>query len=374
MVIKHTTIQLFFLAAILSMSVSAQTSFTSKVTTGYSPKTKTVFYRIGETQFPVKISQYGDVKKVVYLNLHADESTALKAARLVLKREGGTLISLENSGKRNIRFKLNGRYYMFDPNRMFSKEGAGQTLAILSKVNGQAIKEIEQFGKKIIELLPTDISLVVALHNNTDGKFGINSYLPGAERERDARLVYADPAQDPDDIYLTTDSLLYQHLTAKKYNSILQDNIYAKKDGSLSIYCGEKEIPYLNCETQHGRFQQYVEMLEYALIHLQKTPQVDQLYTFKIDLSGGETFVSKNEIYFGDEIIGQVVSTESIISDGIMQGQLQLKNGFELSSNMDLFMFVSNGMAPRIELRIDPTRSGSALTAGVDTLFISIRK
>jgi hypothetical protein len=45
------------------------------------------------------------------------------------------------------------------------------------------------------------------------------------------------------------------------YNSIWQDNVNARKDGSLSVYCGEKGKRYINIETEHGRLNQYIEML-----------------------------------------------------------------------------------------------------------------
>jgi hypothetical protein len=71
--------------------------------------------------------------------------------------------------------------------------------------------------------------------------------------------------QDPDDFFLTTDSLLFHRLAAKKYNAILQHNQRAKQDGSLSVYFGRKKIRYLNCETQHGKAGQFKEMMETAI-------------------------------------------------------------------------------------------------------------
>ena len=47
----------------------------------------------------------------------------------------------------------------------------------------------------------------------------------------------------------------------KGYNSIWQDNVHVRKDGSLSVYCGEKGKRYINIETEHGKFDQYAEML-----------------------------------------------------------------------------------------------------------------
>ncbi len=366
-------ILLFFIAG-FTLTTAGQTNYASVVTPKFIPKTKTIVYRIGETQLPVKVLQYGDEKKIVYVNLHADETTSLQAATVMLEKEGGTLIKIDNGIKRNIRFRLKGRYYLFDPNRMFSREGARQTLTILGRVNNEAITEVEQFGKRFLELIPSNPSLLIALHNNTDGSFGINSYLPGQEREFDAKQVYADSLQDPDDIFLTTDSLLYAHLASEKYNSIWQDNENARKDGSLSIYCGERNIVYLNCETQHGRKQQYIEMLAYALTHLQKPEPAFTNYSFIVDLSGGTDFETPNSIYFGDDVIGEVFALDNTDPATAMKGRLRLQSGFNLRSNMDLFLFTGSNGSPRIELRVDPTREAQPVDAQTALLPIAVKK
>jgi len=46
------------------------------------------------------------------------------------------------------------------------------------------------------------------------------------------------------------------------YNSIWQDNERAKREGSLSIYYGERSRRYINIETQHGKVEQYRVMFE----------------------------------------------------------------------------------------------------------------
>ena len=52
---------------------------------------------------------------------------------------------------------------------------------------------------------------------------------------------------------------------AVEANSILQDNKRAKKDGSLSVWSGENGRRYINIETEHGRFNKYVEMMKKVL-------------------------------------------------------------------------------------------------------------
>jgi hypothetical protein len=231
----------------------------------FTPVEKTIQYKIGDKNLPVSIAQYGDVKNIVCINLHDNEESSLQAARTVLESSGGTLIKIENNNQRVIRFRLKGIFYSFDPNRMFSRIGIEQTLRDNRRSSKAAIDEIEKFAQRLLLLFPDSISCIIALHNNTEGAYSIKSYLPGGNRQSDAKAVYADSLQDIDDIILTTDNRLYQKMSDNGYNSIWQDNINAKKDGSLSIFCGERNRRYINIETQHGKADQYMKMLEKLL-------------------------------------------------------------------------------------------------------------
>jgi hypothetical protein len=120
---------------------------------------------------------------------------------------------------------------------------------------------VEKFANKILQQIPDTADCVIALHNNTDGDYSVKTYQPGGGRQTDAKRVYADSWQDIDDITLTTDEKLFARMSGFGYNSVLQDNIKVVKDGSLSVYCGEKNKRYINIETQHGKNDQYKEML-----------------------------------------------------------------------------------------------------------------
>ncbi len=226
----------------------------------YIPTEKTILYKLGDKTIPLSVSQYGNSTAIVCINLHDNEFTSVQAARSVLEQEGGMLIKLENNRQRVIRFRLRGKNYAFDPNRIFSRTGIEQTLRENGITDPYAIEEIEKFATRILSLIPEESACVVALHNNTENGYSVKSYLPGNEREKDAREVHANDKQDIDDIVLTTDSLLYKKMAEYGYNSIWQHNERAKKDGSLSILYGEKNKRYINIETQHGRLSQYIEM------------------------------------------------------------------------------------------------------------------
>ena len=248
--------------AVYSQSADNNISVSKPV---YLPVEKTVLYKIGNKTVPIKIIQYGTVKDIVYINMHDNEDAAVEAAIEVLEVQGGTLIKVENNGQRVIRFKLGNITYGFDPNRIYAKIGIQQTLRDNKRTSPQAIVEIEKFAQYLLSFIPDSTSCIVALHNNTEGLFSIKSYTPGGNRQRDAKAVYENPEKDIDDIALTTDSLLYQKMADAGFNSIWQDNERAKKDGSLSIYCGERNLRYINIETQHGKVAEYIEMLEKLL-------------------------------------------------------------------------------------------------------------
>ncbi|MBK8927556.1 MAG: hypothetical protein IPM74_17060 [Crocinitomicaceae bacterium] len=67
---------------------------------------------------------------------------------------------------------------------------------------------------------------------------------------------------DPDDFIFTTDKNLYDHLSQLPVNIILQDNDNCKDDGSLSVYCGRKGIPYVNIEAEYGHLTEQVKLIE----------------------------------------------------------------------------------------------------------------
>lgn len=231
---------------------------------------KTIFYQLADNIVPIKIQQYGGRDDMVFINLHDDELTSVDAAKRILEEHGGMLVEIENNSERNIRFKLGRQVYKVDPNRMFSKEGIKRSLKQLGISSPKAIDEVEKLGQRIIQLIPAEAKCVIALHNNTANLFSVIEYAPGNRRAVDSKKVYINAAQDADDFFLTTDSDLYEKLADSGFNTILQDNKRCTDDGSLSVYCGRKNIRYVNCETEHGKTDQYFEMMKAlvaALLH-----------------------------------------------------------------------------------------------------------
>lgn len=235
----------------------------------YYPLETKVYYKLGDQQLiPIRLSRYGNNSKIFCFNMHDNEFTSVQAARKLLEIQGGYLLKIDNKGQRLIRFRLKGKQYAFDPNRVFSRTGIQQSLRENGPVDSAAVIAVENFGKRLLEMIPDSIDCVIALHNNTEGAYSVKSYLPGGDRQKDAREVTAIPGQDEDDIVFTTDPDIYRAMAAAGYNSILQHNEKVKQDGSLSVYFGNINGRYVNVETQHGRTSQYVEMLEQLFLYL----------------------------------------------------------------------------------------------------------
>ncbi len=340
----------------------------------FLPKSNTIYYQLGNRTIQLKTFQYSDAKDLVMINLHADETTSVASAQKFLEVYGGLLIKIENNNRRNIHFRLGKRNYTFDPNRIFSREGITQTLKDHDRFNEAAADETEKFANRILQLVPENLSCIIALHNNTDAAFSVTSYLPGNVKEADAKKVYADSLQDADDLFLTTDSLLYCQLSAGKYNTIWQDNENARKDGSLSVYCGEKGIRYLNCETQHGKTSQYFEMLMTAINYLERVNAAVKLYNYTLTVSGVSPDFSHNEIYFGDKRIGMIRTINTDTATGKLYGKMEIAKNFPLYTNMDFFLFPAEAGDSKIELRIDPTREKKQLKPTDNTIGISVKK
>ncbi len=225
------------------------------------PQLTRVWVPLGENLVPVQLRQYGEQPDPVLIHLHDDEPTALEAAEKLLEQRGGLLVKLENNGERILGFTIDRKLYRIDPNRIFSSAGITFSLTQFGRSSNKAMEATARFASRLLALVPVDASCIIALHNNRDGGFSVLSYGPNGELAQDAREVIIVPGEDPDDFFLTTDSLLFKGLAPAGYNIVWQHNASVVEDGSLSVYYGRRGRRYLNCETEHGKNEQYEKML-----------------------------------------------------------------------------------------------------------------
>ena len=93
------------------------------------------------------------------------------------------------------------------------------------------------------------IEAVVALHNNTEDRYSLTSYLPQGSEAASAARVSVGPGVDRDDFVFTTDAQLFEILKGSNDNVVLQA-AGAPDDGSLSVALAGHS--YANVEAEHG--------------------------------------------------------------------------------------------------------------------------
>lgn len=208
------------------------------------------------------LTQYGGRKGLVMVHLHDDEPTALDAAKKILSETGGLLIQLENGGKRLVTFKKEGKRFQFDPNRIFTAKGRSQNLHFLNDtVTPAASSFVKAFASFILQKIPKHVVTLVAIHNNENGKYSVNSYKDSSHR-KDVLKWYTNHNNDPDNFFIVNNNEMFKQIKLLGFNVVLQNSLKAADDGSLSIYYGKKNLVYINVEAQKGDFGEQVKMLK----------------------------------------------------------------------------------------------------------------
>ena len=219
---------------------------------------------LGETEISIYEQKSQAPGNIVFVNLHEDETTSIETLYRYADIDSIHFFYLRHQWTRRIVFTMKGRNYDFDPNRIFTKKGRKKTLKDGANYSGKANKQVKKLAEAILNRLPEGHT-VVAVHNNTDEEYSIKSYAEGGGEAENTKSVYINPDTDPDDFIYTTDSYFYEAFKKAGVNVILQDNKGYVNDGSLSVYCGKNEIPYINIETQKGHFDAQMRLMEQVL-------------------------------------------------------------------------------------------------------------
>jgi hypothetical protein len=196
---------------------------------------------------------------IAFIHLHANETTALNAVRQFLERNKGSLFYVKQREERNISVVINDSIFQFDPNRIFTSAGRK---ANVKPYSAPADSVVKMFASEIVSPLHS-YRMIISLHNNTSSNFSISSYKKGGELERQASKVYINRKMDEDDFVFTTDENVFNKCRKQKLNVVLQDNVHRTDDGSLSVYCSNLKLSYVNIEAEFGHADQQLKMLQF---------------------------------------------------------------------------------------------------------------
>ncbi|MBM3725618.1 MAG: hypothetical protein FJW40_09360 [Acidobacteria bacterium] len=192
-----------------------------------------------------------------YFHVHGNESTARQVLRDHLKGRAG-LALLVDSERRNV--PLAGG--QLDPNRMFSREGAGKNLKRLNPAwteaqSKAALDTLDRDRDRFLKLLlPPPGGLIIAMHNNSEG-YSMTDEIPISDK------VSVKEAAHPREFMLATDPADFEILSRSIYNVVLQQKAPPDDDGSLSRLCAARGIRYVNIEASLGLADKQRRMIEW---------------------------------------------------------------------------------------------------------------
>jgi hypothetical protein len=160
---------------------------------------------------------------------------------------------------------VDGEDYAVDPNRIFSDAGIRATLERQGRYSSGAHWAVERFARQFLERFAlTREPVIVALHNTVDGNYSVESYRPDAQHGAAAAELHISTNRSRFDFFYVTDRRFFDYLKQRDFNVVLQNNANVPDDGSLSVYCATKGIPYLNVETELGQLERQIEMVRAA--------------------------------------------------------------------------------------------------------------
>lgn len=203
----------------------------------------------------------GAQRGVLWVHVHADETTALQALRAHIRAQGqGCYLTLPHPHGRALRWALAGRIFTVDPNRMLTDHGRRQLLARQACADPQAADALAHAVEPLLSRLQEQ-RLLVAVHNNTAGGFGVGTYARGGALAADAAAVAQPQPQQGDDFFYVTHRRAFDFFRSRGHNVVLQ-HPQVRDDGSLSVWAAQAGIEYINVEAQHGHLQQQQTMLQ----------------------------------------------------------------------------------------------------------------
>jgi hypothetical protein len=243
------------------------------------PKTVKSF-KLGETDVKVNVYERAGAA-VTFFSPHHNERGGRELTKELVAARGGRFVEVEalddtGAPARRLRFKVGGKSYSIDPNRIFTAQGRG-----CLKLPADAEAAVKVFADGLLALLfapdgrlRAGESVFVAVHNNADVEeraeaerdsdltalgfirhLRSRTFLRGEFAESAAGVFLSNAEEDEDNFILVTEPRLVAHFAGRGFNVILQkpaaqlrDGKCSVDDGSLSIYAAFSNVPYINLE------------------------------------------------------------------------------------------------------------------------------
>jgi hypothetical protein len=257
--------------------------------------------QLGDSRVSVNIYENAGAS-VTFFAPHHNEQIGLNLAKDYVNRNGGRLIEIESVDERGVpvrfvKFTAGGKNYTIDPNRIYTDNG--RSCSVASEVRDSVKTFANELLKIILEAdgksLRAGERFIVAVHNNTDVslkaqaaqnadltavafiKAQSTGNLTHGAFEAQADGVFLSNAETDEDnfIFLSTPAYI-GYFAEKGFNVVVQKpaaRLASKQcsvdDGSLSVYSGQTEIPYICLEADgasgYARQRQMLEAV-YALL------------------------------------------------------------------------------------------------------------
>jgi nucleotide-binding universal stress UspA family protein len=245
---------------------------------GQTPTLKT--FKLGETTVKVNVYERAGAA-VTFFSPHHNERGGRELAKELVNTRGGRFVEVEalddaGAPARRLRFRVGGKSYGVDPNRIYTAQGRG-----CLKLPTEAEAAVKAFADELLALLfapggrlRAGESVFVAVHNNADVEeraeaerdadltalgflrpLRSRGFLRGEFAESAAGVYLSNAEEDEDNFILVTEPQLVSHFAGRGFNVVLQkpaaqlrDGKCSVDDGSLSVYAAYSNISYVNLE------------------------------------------------------------------------------------------------------------------------------
>jgi len=201
-----------------------------------------------------------------FIAIHNNETDAIKTLISAVEDYGGIgyiFLNISRPSQRIIGVKYNRFYFLYDPNRVFTKDGIIKTLMHYNRhffyIKNSALKYLSFISSKILNTIEIKKKkYIISLHNNVNkGNFSIKYFISNKYKTLFKRR------DEPKNVVLVSQERLFEKFSDLDINLVLLNG--KDDDGSLGYFCVKNNIPYINIETRFYDIKRQREILRKIL-------------------------------------------------------------------------------------------------------------